>query len=144
MRPFSFIKPILNYDGYYISDNGKVYCRLGKGNRDKNKLLPFEKMYEIKPRLTKNGYARVYMRNTLTNKREDKYIHRLVAENFIDNPENKKYVNHKNYIRNDNDISNLEWSTSKENWKYSFDNNHLMRDEFGRFISNFNYPNQIV
>lgn len=85
-----------------------------------------------------------YMRNTLTNKREDKYIHRLVAENFINNPENKKYVNHKNYIRNDNDISNLEWSTSKENWKYSFDNNHLMRDEFGRFISNFNYPNQIV
>ena len=68
----------------------------GQGNRNKDKTVDF---YEIKPRLTKNGYARVYARQTSTNKRKDLYIHRLVAQYFLPNPQDKKYVNHKNCIR---------------------------------------------
>ena len=75
------IKPIKDFEGYFISDNGKVYCNLGKGNRKNGKTV---ELYEIKPRLTKNGYARVCMRNSITNKRMDKYIHRLVAEYFLE------------------------------------------------------------
>lgn len=96
-------------------------------------------MYELNPRLTKTGYARVYMRQVSTNKRVDKYVHRLVAEYFIDNPLNKKYVNHKNCNRADNRVENLEWCTAKENTAYTAKLNHVTRDNLGRYVSNFNY-----
>lgn len=134
------LKGIIGYTGYFISDDGKVYCNLGKGNRDKNKTVD---LYEVKPRLTKNGYARVYLRNDYSNKRKDLYMHRLVAQYFIPNPDNKKYVNHKNCIRNDNRVENLEWCTAKENTDYTLTLNHIQRDiHNGRYISNFDYKNE--
>ena len=128
------IAKIPNYDGYFISDDGVIYCNLGKGNRrDKcNKEVP---LYSIKPRKARNGYLRVYMRNINTNKREDKYIHRLVAEAFIPNPNNYKYVNHKDTNRENNVVANLEWCTLKYNNEYTMKIGHMTRDEFGRFQS---------
>lgn len=130
------IKPIPDFTGYFVSNFGKVYCNLGKGNRDKNKTV---KLYEIKPRLTKNGYVRVYARRISTGKRKDLYVHRLVAEIFIANDENKKYVNHINCIRDDNRVENLEWCTARENTNYTKSLNHLIGDKNGRFVSNFAY-----
>lgn len=126
------IVPIKDFDGYFISSDGKVYCNLGQGNRNKNKRCD---MYEIKPRLAKNGYLRVYMRQTSTNKRLDKYIHRLVAEYFVSNPYNKPCVNHKDCNRSNNNFSNLEWVTHKENNAYTMSLKHVYRDGFGRFCA---------
>ena len=126
------IKPIKDFDGYYISSDGKVYCNLGKGNRDKNKRC---EMYELKPRLARNGYLRVYMRQTSTNKRVDKYIHRLVAEYFIPNPQVKPCINHIDCNRGNNNVNNLEWVTHKENNDYTMMLNHMYRDSKGRFCA---------
>jgi len=129
------IKELIEYPGYFISDEGKVFCNLGKGNRRIGKTV---ELYELTPRKTKSGYMRVMCRN-INNKRKDLYIHRLVAENFIDNPENKPCVNHKNCHRDDNRAENLEWVTYKENTKQTEILKHIIRDNSGKYVSNFDY-----
>ena len=53
--------------------------------------------------------------------RKTEYIHRIVANCFIENPDNKKTVNHKSGDKTNNSVSNLEWMSLKENIKYSYD-----------------------
>lgn len=61
-----------------------------------------------------NGYLAVFLYKE-KGKDYKAYIHRLVASAFIPNPENKEQVNHKNCIRHDNRLENLEWLTNHEN-----------------------------
>ena len=100
---------IENYPNYFITENGKIYSNLRK------RFL----------NLTKNldGYLRVYLINE--NGRKGLLVHRLVAETFIQNPENKKYVNHINMIKNDNRKINLEWVTNSENIIHANKNKQL-------------------
>lgn len=59
--------------------------------------------------LMSNGYrcVRIYKKSY--------FVHRLVAETFIPNPENKPFIDHRNHIRDDNNVENLKWVTAKEN-----------------------------
>ena len=67
----------------------------------------------LKPLVTNAGYGRVALWRH--NKSTYKAVHRLVAQAFIDNPQNKECVNHINGDKRDNRACNLEWCTPREN-----------------------------
>ena len=67
----------------------------------------------LKPWITKDGYLRhcLYKHN----KRKNLLLHRIIATSFIDNPGKKPQVNHIDENKLNNDLSNLEWCTEREN-----------------------------
>lgn len=127
------LKEIPDFCGYYASKEGKIYSTLAQGCRDRYDLSKRVEPKELKYRLTKKGYCRVYMRRESTNKREDLYVHRIIASIFIPNPLNLPEVNHIDNNRTNNSVDNLEWITRKDNLAYAFLNGNMTRDNLGRF-----------
>lgn len=71
----------------------------------------------VKTHIDKGGYEKFSWWNGRVNKQI--FVHRLLAVSYINNPDNKKSVNHKNGIKSDNRLSNLEWCTHKENMHHA-------------------------
>lgn len=97
-------KEIKDFSNYEISDEGEVRNKTTK--------------QVLKGRLSKSGYLQVSIKNNDTKKFTNQYIHRLVALHYIDNPLNKREVNHKDGVKTKNISDNLEWMTSSENQKH--------------------------
>lgn len=88
----------------------------------------------IIPQTDKRGYPRI--RTSFNGSKRSIRIHRIVAEAFINNPENKKQVNHIDGVKTNNKLSNLEWSTNSENQKHAYDTG-LKKQNFGVEASAF-------
>lgn len=124
---------IPDFAGYYASEDGKIYSTLAQGCVDRYNLSKRVEPKELKNRKTKRGYCRVYMRRESTHKREDVYVHRIIAELFVPNPFGLPEVNHKDSNPSNNHKDNLEWVTHKENLDYAIKHGHMGRDKKGRF-----------
>lgn len=104
--------------GYQISNLGRIKSKSRIVNYGIKKALRPSKI--LKTRKGKTGYY--YTVFSLGKIRKTVKPHRLVAEHFISNPENKPQVNHKDGDKSNNIISNLEWNTAKENVKHAYNN----------------------
>ena len=97
-------KDIPGYEGLYkVSNTGKIFSVVT--NRE---LSVIQK---------KDGYTCISLCDKDHNKKQYR-IHQLVAKAFIPNPNNLPMINHKNEIKNDNRVENLEWVTAQQNSSY--------------------------
>lgn len=99
-NPIEHMVKIDGYEGYSVTRDGRVYSHKRK------KYIKY---------FVNHGYCCIKLMKG--KKRDNLFVHRLVANAYVPNPDpkNKIFVNHKNKIRTDNNVSNLEWVTPSEN-----------------------------
>lgn len=107
-------KDIKGFEGIYkVSNYGRI-----------KSIIRYKKM--MKTALDRSGYLKICLTDSKHKKHTIK-IHRLVAENFIPNTENKEQVNHIDGNKENNRVDNLEWCSQSENMIHAFKNNLIHR-----------------
>lgn len=110
---------VIGYPTYLINRTGKVWSILsGKF---------------IKPQNNGIGYMQYFLKDYTTGKIKQLKSHRLVGLQFIPNPNNYTEINHKDGIKSNNDVDNLEWCTHSQNILHSFEK--LGRIHIGSYLS---------
>jgi hypothetical protein len=119
MKEEEIWKDIVKYEGYYQASNlGRIKSvkrYVHRGFMNDLKTVP-EKIRQAS--LDKHGYLTIRLH--INGTRKNYFIHRLIAETFLENIEKKPQVNHIDGDRKNCHLSNLEWVTQSENIKHSF------------------------
>lgn len=104
-------KDVKDYEGLYkVSNLGKVKRLIGVQCKKERTLKVID---------NGSGYLGVSLcKNSIVTR---KYLHRIVADSFLTNDQEKEEVNHIDGIRSNNKLSNLEWVTRSENHKHRYD-----------------------
>lgn len=111
-------KDIEGFEGLYqVSNLGRVKSKERNVINHKCGSTRIVHEFIMNPWDNGNGYLVV----TLNNKRnrKNRYVHRLVAEHFVENPFAHQYINHLDYNKRNNKADNLQWCTQAENIAYS-------------------------
>ena len=110
-------KPVVGYEGHYqVSNFGRV------------KSIKFGKEIMLKQHINiKGGYYYVCLLKN--GKHKNYYVHRLVAQAFIPNPNNLPQVNHKDENKTNNNVDNLEWCTNEYNHNYGTINERISQSQ---------------
>lgn len=118
-------KPVKNYEGLYeVSSFGRVKS-LSRYMNHKSGGKSLLKERILRQAINKKGYMCVAL---CKNCHQNSFlVHRLVAEAFIPNPDNLPQVNHRNEIKTDNSILNLEWCDNEYNCNYGRHNEKLAK-----------------
>jgi len=101
--------PVIGYEGFYEVSSLSRIRSIDRTINEGGKGAYFAKGVLLKPGLGGTGYYTVALCG------KSYKVHRLIAIAFITNPQAKKFINHKNGIKTDNRVENLEWVTSQEN-----------------------------
>jgi hypothetical protein len=112
-------KPVVGYEDIY-----NVSC-FGRIKRIKTKIYSVKRncyVWKNEHIIAQNTHIYKQFSIRANGKMYALKIHRVIAEAFIPNPENKPCVNHINGIKTDNRIENLEWCTFSENTKHAYSN----------------------
>lgn len=109
-------KEIPGWERYYKVSNLGNFISLERKIDRGNNTTKILKQRILK--LCKRGLY-IHMKFCRNGKEESYQAHKLVSLIFLPNPENKKMVNHKNGIKTDNRVENLEWCTAKENVRHT-------------------------
>lgn len=118
-------KNIEGYEGkYQVSNLGRVKSMIGQ-----------EKV--LHPKKHRNGHLQIGLHKD--KKRKTMYIHRLVAQAFIPNPDNLPCVNHKDENPNNNNVDNLEWCTQKYNCNYGTRVDRIMETKKQQYKKIYKY-----
>ena len=117
-------KQVVGYEGLYeISSVGQVRSVLRKVWNPGRKCYRTQYSRILKQTLDSHGYKRVTL--SKDGNINQFLVHRLVAIAFIPNPYNYSQINHKNEIKDDNSVSNLEWCNNEYNCNYGNHNSHI-------------------
>ena len=100
------MRGINGFDGYFVTESGAIFSTR-RGSMRPRKI-----------HLINGGYVRINMR--IGDKTKCKLVHRIVAEIFVPNPNNKPEVNHKDGDKLNNHADNLEWCSRSENLMHSY------------------------
>lgn len=128
------MKLIENYPEYSISRDGRVFSHLvHRGPRPA--LIDYSVCKELKAHKNHRGYLQIKLMQKDPERVKIKTIHRLVAEAYIENPNNLDTVNHINEDKLDNRVENLEWMSNADNIDYSQAKVRLIETPTGELIT---------